>query len=179
MNSIRESEAGYNFEEEMEKIRKNGLKDKIGVIYYGNREESEEPYSNEFVKYPFHCFILSGSKELNPFEIEHLLDEANDLLIDKYQVSAESCITYVSNEMRELTGYGYAFEQGIWITERTSKLLLAADTGDCALEEAIAIWLMMQLGEYLEDYEQVKSHFEQCCRDINKILSSSSVCKEQ
>ncbi|MEI8216552.1 MAG: hypothetical protein WCF96_05585 [Eubacteriales bacterium] len=153
--------------------------EKIKVIYFGNGgEECVRCDDNgEIIKDSFHYFLLEGSKELGSWEIEHFLDMANDILIDKFGIDAQPCQTLMTNEDGDLRSSFYAFEQGIWIRENTSKLLLEANTGVCTLPEAIALWMIMQLGEYLDDYEQIKLEFEASCKDIDRILGGSIIQK--
>lgn len=153
--------------------------EKIKVIYFGNGGEECLRYdaNGEIIKDAFHCFLLAGSNELSSWDIEKLLDRANDILIDEFGLDAQPCQTLMGYEGGDMTSCFYAFEQGIWIRENTSKLLLEADTGVCTLPEAIALWMIMQLGEYLDDYEQIKLEFEASCKDIDRILSGSTIKK--
>lgn len=140
--------------------------DKVRVVYYGKGEDAE-------IKDKNHWFILAGNKILDPFQITDLLRPANEIL-KMAGADADPCVTLCSEELFLETGYHYVFEQWIRIDDRTPLELLAADTGDCSLAEAIAIWMLKRLGDALDIADEVASEFAHCCRGIDLILAEAA-----
>lgn len=173
----KDNETEFNYEAAMERQRELAKREKISIVFYndGNVNYDGTRSNKDMANDLSHCFVLAGSKAMNPNEIEDFFQTANDMLNYEYHVSAESCITFLWEKLSEKTGYSYAFEQGIWICDNTSQDLLDVDTGACCLAEAIAVWMLMQLGEYLEDYEEIKAIFDKNCGEIDRVLRVSLI----
>ena len=119
-----------------------------------------------------HYFILTGSKKLDPFRIADLLEPAYRAL-DLLGVCAQPCITNCIEGMLEETGYDFAFEDWITITPDTAPELLSTDTGSVSLAEAIAIWVLKQLGGEMDNVDEVIEEYALHCIGIEPILSAA------
>ncbi|NCB41044.1 MAG: hypothetical protein EOM59_00235 [Clostridia bacterium] len=153
----------------------NVKSEKICVLAYELVEEAA--CSLDGIEYPsakMFNFILSGSRDMGPDEVESVLDEANDFLIE-IGISAEQSTALLSSKYCKKTGYAYAFVQTVMLTKNTISELKSIDTGEISSEEAIAIWLLVKYGDKLQNYDSFAAEYAKSCAKLAAFLEEKAL----